>query len=128
LLSTTNNTYVGLKTIVEANRRQETGINREVREIVKKIETLERCDTGKDGRILDSNNEYSYSCLCFQEETFIRYSKKFNLFPYAEENEYLNFINDCEIQEKLAYKMISESKENLYHWKNTAIKLGLISK
>jgi hypothetical protein len=124
----TNNTFVGEKSTVGAISGQETAEYKEVSEIVKKIEALERCDTGKDGKILDSNNEYSYSCLCFQEKTFISYSKKFNLFPYAEEGEYLNFINDCEVQEKLATLMINDDIKNLSHWRNTAIKLKLLDK
>ena len=67
----------------------------------------------------------SYGALCFKEDTFRRYVARYNLLPYAEGDEVMNWIGDSRFQHKLAKKMIQEDWKNWRHWKNTVInKIG----
>lgn len=88
-----------------------------------KLETYENCPI--EGMV-DKNGKKSYSCLCFQLETFQRYFKKY--YPQAkdiEEQEWLNLISDCELQKDIAYKMISANHSNWKNWYWSIAKRGL---
>ncbi|HOM27379.1 MAG TPA: hypothetical protein PKV21_07730 [bacterium] len=78
---------------------------------------------------LDKNNKYSYSCLQFQEETFMRNLKKFYPETYnsIEGEEWKNLIYDCDFQKELAYKMIENDRKAIYNWR-TSIRRGLGTK
>lgn len=93
------------------------------------IDKLAMCESGgrTDIKILDSNNLYSYGVLQFQEDTFIRYTKKYNLLPEAEESEYMNFIYDEDYQKRLANEILKEPK-GIYNWFNCGVRLGAIAK
>jgi|GEM_PF-5314088 len=87
-----------------------------------KLETYEKCPP--EG-IIDNNNKRSYSCLCFQMETFQRYFIKYYGKTDIEKNEWLNLISDCELQKEIAYKMIKESWNNWKHWSWSIVNRGL---
>ena len=74
---------------------------------------------------IDANKKLSYGKLCFQEQTFIRFVEEFDMLPYTERYEYMNFIGDEKIQKELAYKMIKSNFSNWKHWLNTTRKIGL---
>lgn len=76
-------------------------------------------------RHLDNNNEYSYSCLQFQEQTFIWKVKDYNLLPAAEDGEILNLIYDCDFQKKLARLMFENEPDAWKHWRTSVEKRGL---
>ena len=68
-------------------------------------------------RILDVNGKYSYSCLQFQEETFIANQKKFDVKG--------GDIYDCDTQMKLALLMISNDHKEWRNWYTSVKKRGL---
>ncbi|MGC8944484.1 MAG: hypothetical protein ACP5J8_02390 [Minisyncoccia bacterium] len=74
----------------------------------------------------DSNGLFSYGCLQFQKETFLINLKKYYPETYnsIEGNEWLNLIYDCNFQKELAYKMIKDNPDNIWHWA-TSIRRGL---
>lgn len=81
---------------------------------------LSYCESGgrEDIVILDTNNQYSYSCLQFQERTFNYYSKR-----YGFEN--VDIIN-CEHQKDVANEMLKENYNNWRHWYQCSTeKIGL---
>jgi len=97
--------------------------------ILKWIDKLEEyecrnCPAGF-GKV-DRNGLFSYSCLQFQKETFMRYLKKFYPETYQdlEGDEWQNLIYDCDFQKELAYQIIENNPDAVWHWK-TSIKRGL---
>lgn len=76
-------------------------------------------------RILDTNNEYSYGLLQFQEQTFTSFSVAYNLFPNTELQELHNLLYDGYSQKVLAREMILRDYDNWKHWKNCVKKIGL---
>ncbi len=93
------------------------------------IDKLAMCESSgrTDIKILDSNNKYSYGLLQFQEDTFVRYTKKYNFLPEAEESEYMNFIYDGEYQKRLANEILKEPK-GIYNWYNCGVRFGVVDK
>lgn len=90
------------------------------------LELVQKESGGReDIKHLDVNGKYSYSCLQFQEETFVGFVKEFNLLPGAEDDEILNFIMDCEIAKQLAFLMISDRYDNWKHWRNSVLNTDL---
>lgn len=69
--------------------------------------------------------EPSIGCFQFQPQTFISYTKLYKLLPYAEDKEIMNFINDCEYQEKLTRLILINEKNGWLHWKTSFNKLKL---
>ena len=69
--------------------------------------------------------EPSIGCYQYQRKTFKASIKKFNLLPYTEENEYMNFIYDCDFQKELTRLILINEKEGWLHWKNSFINLKL---
>ena len=78
-----------------------------------KLETYENCPV--EG-IVDTNHKLSYGCLCFQFFSFKTYVRKYNLFPYTEDNELFNLIGECKLQKKLSRLMILDNYNNWKHW------------
>ena len=73
-------------------------------------------------RILDTNKKFSTGCLQFQDETFLIQGKKYKLIPESlEKAEPL--IYNCELQYKIAHKMLLDGGEG--HWFNSVKKLQL---
>jgi hypothetical protein len=74
-------------------------------------------------KILDNNGKFSKSCLQFQDETFIRQGKKYDLLPQdLKINDVDKYIYNCELQKKIAMKMLKDNKE--YHWRTSVKKIG----
>ena len=92
--------------------------------IDKLADEYECVDCPSNFRHLDKNNRYSYSCLQFQEATFIAKVKDYNLLPSAEEHEIFNLIYDCNFQKKLARLMFENEKYAWMHWR-TSVERGL---
>ncbi|MEK7608179.1 MAG: hypothetical protein AAB495_01225 [Patescibacteria group bacterium] len=64
--------------------------------------------------ILDVNNKHSFGCLQFQKATFVSYGKRYGLLGSSDD--VMKKIYDCELQKKLAKRMIEESHRNWRHW------------
>jgi len=100
--------------------------NEELLNWIDKLEEYECRNCPVGFKKVDKNGLFSYSCLQFQKETFVRNLKKF--YPETYENlevgEWQNLIYDCDFQKELAYKMIESDKDLAWHWK-TSIKRGL---
>lgn len=79
---------------------------------------------GANYRRIDSNGKYSYSCLQFQEETFVDRVVRYKLLPDSERTEIMNWIYDCDFQKKVARKMFENEKDAWTHWR-TSVKRGL---
>lgn len=75
--------------------------------------------------IVDSNGKLSRGCLQFQDDTLIRFGRKFGLWPAAEDSEMPNFAYDCSEAKKLARLMIEDNPRNATHWKNSLKKIGM---
>ncbi len=74
--------------------------------------------------VMDSGSK-SYGALCFKLDTFQRYVRRYELLPYAEDAELMNWIGDADFQHQLAKRMILEDYGNWRHWKNTVVnKIG----
>jgi hypothetical protein len=65
--------------------------------------------------IIDTNGKKSYGCLQFQEETFRRYAKKFEVTAD---------ILDCSGQRYLAHQILRTDPGGWIHWKTSVNKLG----
>jgi len=76
-------------------------------------------------RIVDSNGHYSYSCLQFQEKTFVWKAKEYGILPEAEEQEIINLIYDCETQKRVARAMFENEPDAWKHWYTSTITKGL---
>ncbi len=79
---------------------------------------------GPNYRRLDSNGKYSYSCLQFQERTFVDRVKEYRLLPRAEAAEIMNWIYDCDFQKQVARKMFENEPNAWVHWR-TSVERGL---
>ena len=77
-------------------------------------------------RRIDSNGEYSYSCLQFQWQTFKANVRKYHLADQAETGELMNLIYDCDFQKTVAKKMFENEPKAYFHWINSVNRgLGL---
>lgn len=72
-------------------------------------------------RKLDSNSQYSYSCLQFQQETFFREVDRY--LPSIQINKDV-MIYDCAFQKALARQMFLHDTNAWKHWQ-TSVKRGL---
>lgn len=120
IMNRKSSTRLATETNLNLYQYQKTSDN--LAQWINKLATYENCSI--EG-IRDNNGLKSFSCLCFQEETFIRQVKKYNLLPYAEDKEILNMIGNCDFQKELAYKMIKDNPENIWHWKTSVKKIGV---
>jgi hypothetical protein len=68
---------------------------------------------------IDDNGKYSYSCLQYQEATFVADVKHYKLLPNAEDQEIMNFIYDCPFQKQLAVVTILDNAWYASRWKTT---------
>lgn len=84
------------------------------------LNKLAACESGNRPyvRVLDSNNEYSYGILQFQEETWKSQIAHFGFVPYAEPAERMNFIYDKDLQFRVAKAMLMENWNARLNWKN----------
>ena len=78
--------------------------------------------------MVDSNGKKSYGDYCYQEDTFIRlvkkYREKYELIPYAEDQEIFNFISDNSFQRKLTeIVLLEESDKTITNMWFTTIKI-----
>ena len=98
-----------------------------------KLGEMENCPTTG---MVDSNGKKSYGKFCFQKDTFLgtvkKYREEYNLLPYAEEQEFFNWIADEQFQRELVKIIIKEEKDLVggkprysYHWYTTIWKRGL---
>lgn len=69
--------------------------------------------------------EPSIGCLQYQPKTWVEQIKKYNLLPNAEENEYMNYINDCELQQRLTWLILKNEKEGWKRWGTSFVLLNL---
>lgn len=92
------------------------------------LDSLSQCESGgrENITVLDSNNRYSYGILQFQLNTFIGYGKQYGILPQEfTRHESLLLIHNPFVQRAIAREMLSDGLS--YHWKNCAIRIGLIS-
>jgi hypothetical protein len=122
LLQTTNNTYVGIKTDVEADLGQETGIKDQ--SIVNIIDKLVICESGGNVSAIGDGG-LANGILQFHEDTFVYFSLKYNVYPYSEREEIKNFYLDNEEQKNLAYLILTKEKDGWRNWYNCGKKIGL---
>ena len=94
------------------------------------IDKLVICESsGKETAVnWNDKGSPSYGLLQYKVGTFVFYAKRYNLFPYAETNEYFNFIYDGDIQRMLAKKMLQEDFDNWRHWTNCWLLMNLPEK
>lgn len=72
-------------------------------------------------RIVDSNKQYSYGCLQFQQDTYIAMAKKYHVDAWAGRG-----IYDCDNQWKIARAMFEENKvAAAQHWYTSIYTRGL---
>lgn len=70
---------------------------------------------------IDSNNQYSYGCLQFQQATYLAVAKKYKIDPWKGDG-----IYDCNNQWELARAMFLEDKEAAAgHWHTSIFVRGL---
>jgi len=74
-------------------------------------------------KVLDVNGMYSYGCLQFQAGTFRSYALKYGLIAYGTPIE--SKIYDCELQKKIAKRMITEDYSNWKAWYNSVRKASV---
>ena len=93
---------------------------------IDKLEEYECKDCPIGFSRIDSNGLRSYGCLQFQKDTFLLNLKKYYPETYnnIQGNEWQNLIYDCDFQKQLAYKMIKDNPENIWHWA-LSVKRGL---
>lgn len=88
-------------------------------ECVGKCAVAER--THSNFRIIDSNNQYSYGCLQFQQDTYLAMAKRYKVDPWAGRG-----IYDCENQWKIARAMFEENPTSAAnHWYTSIYVRGL---
>lgn len=94
------------------------------------LPALEKAESG--GNPLAENwedakitSEPSIGCYQFQPKTFIAYTKTYNLLPYAEDKEILNYIYDCEYQRELTKMILIMETDGWKHWKNSFIAFNI---
>lgn len=89
---------------------------------------LSFCESGNrdDIKILDVNGKYSYGLFQWQEQSWIFYSKKYGLFPFAEDQEMMNFIYDRNYQTKLT-RLVLQEPNGWLNWKNCFLKLWKVN-
>lgn len=91
------------------------------------VEKLAECESSKNPAAINHNDNGSPSLgyLQFKRQTFMENVKRYHMLPYAEAAEYENFLMDKDTQIELAARMLRE-KDGLMHWKNCALKNGMI--
>ena len=91
------------------------------------IDKLAMCESGGDPEALNPEDGGSRSSgvLQFKDSTFLHYAKRYEMFPYAEDAEIINFLTDPDQQKKMATLMLKENPENWRHWVNCSLKTGL---
>ena len=84
------------------------------------VEDLMQCESsGKPSAINpDDGGSPSYGCLQYKRTTFLEGIEKHLLLREAEASERENFLMDCEVQQKLARKMLSSNVNGWKHWRN----------
>lgn len=90
-----------------------------VRYIDRLAHEYECAGCGDHYRRLDSNGEYSYACLQFQEATFRSEVKRFGLITPG--MEIMEKIYDCAFQKNLAYLMFKNEPRAWEHWYNSVM-------
>lgn len=76
---------------------------------------------GEPFKIIDSNGQYSYGCLQFQQATYLAMAKKYKVDPWAGGG-----IYDCENQWKIARAMFEEDPVAASnHWYTSIYTRGL---
>jgi len=91
------------------------------------IDKLAMCESGGKPEALnaDDGGSRSSGILQFKDSTFLHYAKRYEMFPFAEDAEIINFLTDPDQQKKMATLMLKENPENWRHWVNCSLKTGL---
>ena len=98
--------------------------NNAITAYIENLAKMENCGEG----IIDQNGLVSKGDLCFQKSTYLYFVKKYDIYPYAEENELLSNWGDSWTQREIARRMIEEEVTQLEkHWYTSVVvrKLGL---
>jgi hypothetical protein len=103
---------VSAETVFEANKRV-------AEEWVDGLAEKECKDCPPLFKRIDDNGKYSYSCLQYQEATFVADVKYYDLLPYAEDQEIMNWIYDCQFQKQLAVVTILDNPKYASKWRTT---------
>jgi len=86
---------------------------------INELELYECRNCPVDYKRIDNNGYYSYGCLQFQKGTFLENLKKFypEIYANLEDEEWKDFVYDCDFQKELAYKMIEDDYNKWKCWK-----------
>ena len=91
------------------------------------INALIECESGGVGHAINYNDgkegSHSYGILQFKKVTLYSAIKRYNLFIYADEYEYENFLYDTYAQRLAASYILEFEKNALNNWYNCSKKL-----
>jgi hypothetical protein len=91
------------------------------------VAKLERCESGsRNICVIDTNGKKSCGVLQYQLSTYKSFIKRYKLLPEAEDHEIENMWLDPDMQRLATYKALEEDIHNLRHWRNCAVKEGLL--
>lgn len=93
------------------------------------VENICFCESSgnPDALVVDTNFWHSRGVAQFQFPTFTSYGQKYGILTGDEsQEEIINMMHDETIAKDLAYRMLEEDINNLFHWKNCSIKLGYL--
>lgn len=76
-------------------------------------------------KVLDVNGRYSYGCLQFQMGTFKEYSQRYGIIDPAYVTSWEVLIYNCDLQKRIAKRMIQEKASNWRHWGYTVLNKGI---
>ena len=91
------------------------------------LDALAMCESNnRQGfRVVDTNGYYSYSAYQFQMSTWMAEARAAELFPEAEEEDYVNLIWGRTDQRNVAKVMLEDNPNNWTHWRTCSKKIGL---
>ena len=88
------------------------------------LDVLIDCESGWVGDIVNYNDgkkgSHSYGILQFKKATLYSAIKRYNLYPYAKDYEYENFLYDTYAQKLAASYILEFEKNALNNWYNCA--------
>ncbi len=105
LIGEANNPSEGVSGVVGGDLAAKTAISA----YLDLLASMENCKEG----IIDVNGLISKGDFCFQEQTYLYFVKRYNLYPYAEEQELLSNWGDTETQRIIIKAMIEENPQLL---------------
>jgi len=94
--------------------------------IVDYLDRLAKAENCPLEGIIDVNGLSSRGPFCFQKSTYLYFVKRYEIYPYAEEQELLSNWGDSWTQGEIVKKIIEEDKNLLaVHWVKSVKRIGL---